>query len=68
MADNVDDDDKSEELCLVISVKRAETRKMESAADSAISSCGKIVFFLKKCPYLLIFCSVLIVLLFLVKK
>ena len=54
--------------CLVISVKRAETRKMESAAESAISSCGKIVFFLKKCPYLLIFCSVLIVLLFLVKK
>ena len=48
MADNVDDDDKSEELCLVIRVKRAETRKMESAAESAISSCGKKCFFLEK--------------------
>ena len=36
--------------CLVIRVKRAETRKMESAAESAISSCGRIVFSWKKMP------------------
>ena len=53
--------------CLVISVKRAETRKMESAAESAISSCGRIVFSWKN-VLIFIFCLVLIVRLSLVQK